>query len=142
MHKLLRIIDANLNRAQEGLRVCEDITRFILNEKGLTRYFKTIRQDVGTLAKKIYTGKALLLRSRNVKRDIGKKTTYREGKRSSIEDVFRANIQRAKESLRVLEEISKLLNKKISQDFKRIRFKVYEIEKKSRIKLEALLHHR
>lgn len=142
MHKLLRIIDVNLNRSQEGLRVCEDIVRFILNDRKMLRSFKSLRHKVGALAKRIYRKRPLLLKSRNVKKDVGKITTYREGRRKNIGDVFRANIGRVKESLRVLEETSKLLDRRISQSFKTIRFRVYELEKKSRVKLEAILHHR
>jgi len=147
MHKLLRIIDVNLNRSQEGLRVCEDIVRFILDDRKLVSSFKSLRHKVGALSKRTYSNfrdrKSLtVLKSRNVKRDVGKITTYREARRKNINDVFRANIQRVKESLRVLEETSKLLDKNLSQGFKTIRFRVYELEKKSRVKLEAILHHR
>ena len=141
MRKLLRLIDANLNRTQEGLRVCEDITRFMLNDKKLTRSFKTSRHRVSALVKSLDKGKLVLLKSRSVKKDIGRKTARSESRRKNIRNVFFANIQRVKESLRVLEEISKLLNKKTSENFKKIRFRVYELEKASRIKLEALLHH-
>ena len=139
MHKLLRIIDANLNRSREGLRVCEDIARFVLNDKKITSSFKSLRHRISSLQKKLE--KIKLFKSRNVQRDIGKKTHYREKQRKNIRDIFGANLERVKESLRVLEEISKLLNKKIAQDFKKIRFKVYEIEKKSSIKMEGLLRH-
>jgi thiamine-phosphate pyrophosphorylase len=147
MRNLMRVIDANLNRSMEGLRVCEDIVRFILNDKTAMRSFKSLRHRVAALAKKTYThpggGQGLArLKSRNIKKDVGKITTRREARRKNIGDVFRANIQRVKESLRVLEEISKLLDRKISQDFKKVRFRVYELEKKSCFKLEAVLHHR
>ena len=141
MNKLLRIVDVNINRSQEGLRVCEDIVRFIINDKRLTRSFKTLRQAVGREAKGISEAGSALLKSRNVKRDIGKKTTERERRRRNVKDVFRANIQRAKESLRVLEEIAKLFDVKASQRFKKFRFRTYELEKKSCLKLEALLHN-
>ena len=143
MHKLLRLIDANLNRSREGIRVCEDIARFMLNDKRITRSFKSLRHRISALANKLERdGKLALLKSRNVKKDIGKKTAFREGNRKDIPDVFYANAQRTKESLRVLEEITKLLNKKVSQGFKEVRFKIYELEKKSRIKLETVLHNR
>ena len=47
--KLLRIIDANLNRAREGLRVCEDISRFALGDKTATRALKSIRHGATDL---------------------------------------------------------------------------------------------
>jgi len=39
-NKVGRIIDANLNRVKEGLRVCEEITRFILDNHKFTLNLK------------------------------------------------------------------------------------------------------
>ena len=141
MLKLLRIIDANLNRSREGLRVCEDISRFVLNDKKITRSFKSLRHKISALSKNISSKEKKLLTSRNVKRDIGKKTGKRERVRKNIKSVYFANIQRVKESLRVLEEITKLLDKRVAESFKKIRFRVYELEKASREKVEAVLHN-
>ena len=52
-------------------------------------------------------------------------------KRKGLADIFAANIERVKESLRVLEEIFKLVNIKSSSKFCVLRFKVYAIEKKA-----------
>jgi len=46
---VLRIIDANTNRLKEGLRVCEDIFRFILNDKNIARQLKEIRHEADAL---------------------------------------------------------------------------------------------
>ena len=54
-----------------------------------------------------------------------------EMSRITCSDIFSANIQRAKESLRALEEFFKLIDKKDSAKFTGLRFKVYEIEKKA-----------
>jgi len=140
MIKILRLIDANLNRSREGLRVCEDITRFILNDKTLTRSFKSLRHRITSITKTLDKKRSVLVKARNVKKDIGKRTGTLESMRKNIPDVFRANIQRAKESLRVLEEVTKLFDKNLSIKIKAIRFRVYELEKKSRCKLEAILH--
>jgi len=140
MRKALRIIDANLNRTSEGLRVCEDIARFALNDRPLTRSLKKARQDTLFCAKKIERSLgAQSFKFRNTLRDVGKKSSLKELKRRTLADIFRANAQRAKESLRSLEEVSKLLDKNVSQKFKRLRFKVYELEKRSRLKLASLL---
>ncbi len=141
MNKLFRLIDANFNRSGEGLRVAEDIARFILNDKELTRSFKSLRHALGSERKKIDVKRFPLLKSRSVKRDVGKKSASGEKNRENIADVFRANTERVKEALRVLEETTKLFNKKMSQRFKRMRFKLYELEKKARFKLDALLHN-
>lgn len=128
--QVLRILDANLNRAKEGLRVCEDTLRFIFNSQGLTKEFKIIRHRIseGTrlLDIKIYE----LLNERDILGDIGKINLKPELNRKNISDIFFANLQRVKESLRVLEEFSKLVNRKASAEFKKIRYKVYEVEKK------------
>jgi len=140
MNKFFRLIDANLNRSLEGLRVCEDIARFLLDDSSLTRSFKSLRHDVNALREKIDPGRIALLRSRRVKKDVGKRTSLKEKSRKNIRDVFRANAQRSKESLRVLEEITKLVDKQVAERFKRTRFKIYELEKKSRLKMDILLH--
>ncbi len=143
MNALFRIIDVNLNRSQEGLRVCEDITRFILNDKKLTGSFKTLRHKIKRVAKKLNAKKGiLLLESRNIKKDIGKKIGIGERKRKNILDIFCANIQRTKESLRVLEEVTKLVDKTLPKNFKAMRFRLYELEKKNRVKLQTLLYSR
>src|SRR5688572_18127364 len=46
----LRILDANLNRAREGLRVLEDYARFILNDDSISAHLKRIRHDLAACA--------------------------------------------------------------------------------------------
>ena len=41
--KIKRIIDANVNRAVEGLRILEEIARFILEDKETTNELKNLR---------------------------------------------------------------------------------------------------
>lgn len=136
-NNIYRIIDANLNRVKEGLRVCEEITRFILDNRKFTALFKKIRHQIDTLARKIYPA-SLLLGERKSNSDVGRFNSYGELKRSNCKDIFWANIQRIKESLRVLEEFSKLVDAKSATGFKQLRYKVYEIEKESFKKISAL----
>ncbi len=140
MRKLLRILDANANRCREGLRVCEDIARFALCDKKITASFKALRHAVTAGIKKLESRAVVLSDARNAGRDIGKKITSAERDRKNINDIFLANMERSKESLRVLEEVSKLFNVKISSYFKKIRFRLYGIEKRSKKKLGSLLH--
>lgn len=46
MSAAARILDANLNRAREALRVMEDIARFALNDAALSGELKAIRHDL------------------------------------------------------------------------------------------------
>jgi thiamine-phosphate pyrophosphorylase len=124
-----RIIDANINRAKEGLRVCEEIVRFILNSAGLTSQFKQIRHRIDLLSKRI-ASRALLIKERHSLSDVGQDIYANELKRKDIPDIFFANIQRVKESVRVLEEFSKLKDIKIALELKKLRYRIYELEKK------------
>jgi len=127
---LLRIIDANLNRSREGLRVCEEIARFILEDEALTKELKKIRHGISRNIKKIPAISDKLLSCRKSSSDVGKEIPNKS-RRKSYKDVFAANIQRAEEALRVLEEFSKILNHTLSKNFAHLRFKVYELEKKT-----------
>ena len=132
-----RIIDANLNRVKEGLRVCEEIARFILDNHKLTADFKKIRHEIDGVVRKTYPA-SVLLKERNSNSDVGRLNSRGELKRASCKDIFWANIQRVKESLRVLEEFSKLTDVKAALCFKQLRYKVYEIEKGSFRKVSTL----
>ncbi len=128
--KINRIIDANINRAKEGLRVCEEIVRFILNSRELTSGLKRVRHKISLLAGSL-ASQDKLLKERASLKDVGRGIRACELKRESLRDIFSANIQRVKESIRVLEEFSKLINIKAALGFKAIRYEIYEIEKKA-----------
>mgnify|MGYP001572974011 CR=1 FL=1 len=127
---IYRVIDANINRLKEGLRVCEEITRFILDNYNLTSEFKKIRHKAEVILKYLPRNTELF-RERESLGDVGRKIYINELKRRNYQDIFFANMQRAKESIRVLEEFSKLINKDIAVKFKRLRYNIYELEKKA-----------
>ncbi len=126
---LYRGIDANYNRAKEGLRVCEDICRFVLDKRALTKNWKVLRHrltdEVGNLRLNE------LLKARDIEKDVGKKTIKSEVTRKQVGDLFYANVQRVKESIRVLEEFTKLSDRRLAQNLKEIRYQVYGLEKKT-----------
>lgn len=127
LKKLYRAIDANFNRAKEGLRVCEDVCRFLKNEEKATRRYKLIRHNLSSVIAQLPVAK--IVQARDIAGDVGKKTTRSESKRKNLTDVFYANSQRVKESIRVLEEFTKLIKPKTAQDLKEIRYRVYSLEK-------------
>ncbi len=120
---LFRIIDANLNRLKEGIRVCEDIQRYLFNEKNLSYRLKALRHEAFL---KDYDK---LLLARDIANDPLKKSVKSELKRESLKDVAISNMKRAQESARVLEEILKLIDPNSSEKFKKIRYTLYDIEK-------------
>lgn len=123
-----RIIDANINRLKEGLRVCEEVARFTLEDRKLTHSLKQIRHNV-LIQTKNFPDSIRLSQDRNSLKDVGKNIYINELKRKNTRDILLANIQRVKESIRVLEEFSKIINLKSAILFKRMRYQVYGIEK-------------
>ena len=119
--KINRIIDANINRYKEGIRVVEDILRYYFSSP-LSKELKSLRHI------KIPNYKESLLQ-RDAVNDILKKTISSEKKRESLEDIVIANFKRAQESARVLEEIFKLIDVNISEEFKKARYSLYSLEK-------------
>ena len=119
-------IDANLNRAVEGLRVCEDVLRFIVHDERSLDFKKLRHRVVGALKDLNST----LLNARNVDEDKQKFVDLSSEKtRASIESVFKSNISRAQESLRCLEEFSKLVCPENCAELQNIRFELYSLEK-------------
>ena len=124
-----RIIDANFNRVMEGSRVCEDIMRFSSNNERLTARLKDLRHEIFLAIKDIRREHLEEMVSSRDLDDVGVRTSDSEKKREDITELFLANAQRGKESLRVLEEVLKLFDGDLSQKFKKFRYKLYEIEK-------------
>lgn len=126
-----RIIDANVNRAKEGLRVCEEIVRFKFSDAGLSAQFKKVRHDIDISLRK-FCPRICLIKDRDSLNDAGFSTNFRkEFKREGFKDIFFANAQRAKESIRVLEEFSKIKCARSAALFKKIRYNIYDLEKKA-----------
>jgi len=121
--KNLRLIDANLNRLAEGIRVVEDIFRYILDDKIISQKLKSLRHKTKI---DIYKD---LLNSRDIKNDVLKTSTKSEQSREDLNSILIANFKRAQQSARVLEEFTKLISIKDSENFKYIRYELYDIEK-------------
>ena len=137
----LRIIDANQNRAKEGLRVCEEVVRFILNDTKLTGEFRASRHQISKIISSLPVDKKELLKHRDTEKDIGRDISEKS-RRVNEQDIFSANIQRVKEALRVLEEFGSLVSKDAREKFKKLRFKVYSLEKKTVEKFSTLCNNR
>ncbi|MFA5778661.1 MAG: thiamine-phosphate pyrophosphorylase [Elusimicrobiota bacterium] len=121
---ILRIIDANLNRSREGLRVIEDFSRFVMSDENLASVIKKQRHKIDKIARTVYPQ---LVSSRDSKNDVFRRT--KEPRKKNSFSVVVSNIKRAEESLRVLEEFSKIISASAGSKFKKIRFTVYDIEK-------------
>jgi thiamine-phosphate pyrophosphorylase len=124
---LKRILDANANRCAEGLRVIEELARFVLEDEALQREMKRIRHEVRDAARGFGIN---LVGSRDSMTDVGRRTTSKtEGERDSLDGVANANFSRVQEALRVLEEYGKLIDTEVSLRFKALRFDIYNAQK-------------
>ena len=120
---IFRVVDANLNRLREGIRVVEDIIRYKNNDKELSTKLKLLRHK----AKIKETLE--ILKERDSTNDVLRSTIKSELNRSDISSIIIANFKRAQESARVLEELFKLSSIEYSENFKYIRYELYKLEK-------------
>lgn len=123
--RISSILDANFGRLSEGLRILEDMTRFILRDSEITKKLKEMRHSLSMESRQFNFE---FLDSRG--EDIGAFLTVPdEAKRENFTDLVIANAKRAEESLRVLEEYFKFLKILSWRKFQDNRFLLYSIEK-------------
>ena len=128
--KMLRAIDANSNRVSEGVRVVEEVARFVLDEPGVTERLKSVRHFVRQATQQLGGSVAALTGARDSDADVGKPlSTSDSSDRRDAVGLVSANMRRAEEGLRVLEEMSALLDVELSNGFKQRRFELYTLEK-------------
>ncbi|MSQ31920.1 MAG: thiamine phosphate synthase [Dehalococcoidia bacterium] len=145
MHE--RLLDANLNRASEGLRVLEDVARFAVSSKEISSRIADIRHFL-RIAYSEQT--AALLSARDATGDPGAITEEQQSRTGSMPTLVTVNAKRVEEALRSLEEMSKIksvIHGPAAKDLKKCRFELYDIEKilfgiclraENRLKLKGL----
>lgn len=122
------LLDANLNRAREGLRVLEDCARFVLCCVSSTECLKTIRHQLVEAELRLRK-RHPLIQLRDVEADTGTQiTTANEQRRSNLKDIVTANCRRMQEAVRSLEEFGKLIDSSFSQSCKQLRYQTYQAE--------------
>jgi thiamine-phosphate pyrophosphorylase len=120
---IYRILDANLDRAREGLRIIEEWCRFGLNSAELTDRCKHLRQQLGQWHSDEIRA------ARDTPNDPGTELTHpQEQQRANISELLRSNFCRIQEALRVLEEYGKLHSVQMGADCKQMRYQVYTLE--------------
>lgn len=132
--KVVRVMDANVNRAAEGLRVVEDLARFRYSHPTLPGRIKELRHQVRAILES-----TMLISAREVQTDPGKEASfgYKDlpdgaiipDERSSELELIHANFKRVQEALRSLEESSKMeVGYGVGKSFERLRFQSYQLE--------------
>lgn len=130
-----RIIDANLNRTTEALRVLEEIARFYLDDSDLSSRLKNIRHKVSSVADVDYDG---FLASRDTEGDVGVSISN-PTQRGDIINIFKANIKRLQQSLRTLAEYGQPLGLDFGV-FEKARYDSYTLEKEMYENLSSKLN--
>ena len=138
----LRVIDANLNRIGEGLRLLEDMARLMLDDTILTQKLKTMRHQLITTHQ---TLNQQFLQARNSASDVGiNLSAPQQARERELTEIVVANARRVQEALRVIEELAKISDINLdSEKFKKARFDLYAIERDlfSRILRRDKLEH-
>ena len=127
-----RIIDANLNRATEALRVIEEIARFYIEDKDSSTKLKNIRHELATIMDYKYSQ---LLESRDTVGDIGVDIAN-PSQKQELTTVFKANFKRLQQALRTLAEYSSIEGLDLNI-FEKARYQSYTLEKEMFEKLSS-----
>ena len=118
-----RILDANLDRAREGLRTIEEWCRFGLDNQEMANSCKQMRQELAICHKDEYK------MARDTANDVGTQLTHtQEESRETLKHVLQANLARVQEALRVLEEYGKLSDRQLATKMKQMRYQTYTLE--------------
>jgi thiamine-phosphate pyrophosphorylase len=125
---VVRILDAEANRAAEGLRVIEDYLRFVLDDRHLTRLAKELRHDLTAALAGIAAKDRL--EARESAADVGATlATPSETSRANIADVVAASFKRLQQALRSLEEYAKVADPIAAAAIEPLRYRAYTLER-------------
>ena len=135
---VIRLIDANANRALEGVRVCEEIIRFHVTSPRLFKRLRALRHTIARTVNQLPLTPRDRLNARDSTHDIGRRA--KTSSVASLEQLLLINFQRVKESLRTLEECTRLFAPRHSSSFAHLRFHTYEVERDILIGLAPVRH--
>jgi thiamine-phosphate pyrophosphorylase len=124
--RVWRLLDANANRAREGLRVVEDTARFVLERPDASNALRGLRHQLDEVVRAHY---GTLLKYRDVAGDSGREnvsTPHRAG----VPALLATNFKRCEEALRVMEEYGRVVSPRAVKTVQSLRFQVYQWEKK------------
>jgi len=137
----LRIIDANMNRAREALRVMEEYARFVMDDAGLTAAIKEARHalahEVERMSARAKAG-GLPIVYRDIVGDVGREITVdSEYQRADAAQVVVAAGKRLSEALRSIEEYGKIIDPGFAVAIEKIRYQGYELERRLALTTQA-----
>ena len=124
-----RAVDASANRASEALRVIEDVVRYTLDDVVLTALAKDLRHGLAAvLARPELADRGA---ARDVAGDVGQGLDAAASlPRTGIADLVAANAARGTQAVRSLEECAAVVAPEASSSFERIRYRLYDLERR------------
>ena len=133
--QIYRVLDANLNRLREALRVIEEYYRFIDERPAVCGRLKKLRHGVAGIERAL--GRSNLLANRDTAGDcFADKNRPEELDRGggALGALLAANFKRGQEACRVIEEYAKVADgardgSRLSEKAKKVRFALYAFEK-------------
>ncbi|MHC4605761.1 MAG: thiamine phosphate synthase [Planctomycetota bacterium] len=123
----LRILDANLNRAREGLRVLEDVARFAFDDTREVSFLKGLRHRLDRASRPVLME---FLDARDSGRDVGRGRDVPTAKGRALDEIVAANARRAQEALRSIEEAARGAVPRLAAEAHSVRYECYGIEKR------------
>ena len=118
-----RLLDANLDRAREGLRVLEDWARFALDRADLVARCKDMRQRLG-----LHHADRYKLARHTASDPAAGMAHPAQLQRLDPAQVIGANASRVAEALRVLEEFGRADNPALAAEAAALRYRLYDLE--------------
>jgi thiamine-phosphate pyrophosphorylase len=123
---VMRILDANANRAREALRVIEDYARFAIDQQAMAAELKQVRHDLAE-ATAGFVADAILHRDTPGDVGTGNKTPS-ERRREDLRHVVTAAGKRLGEALRTMEEYLKTIDAPAAAKLEGLRYRFYDVE--------------
>ena len=131
---IARLLDANINRAREALRVLEDAARLALDDASLSGELKSLRHELRRAVEGL--DPTWLAANRDIRGDVGALICAEsETNRRDLHDVVTAAGKRLGEALRVIEETSKTIDSAMGRRVEAIRYRVYDVERSLQLRL-------
>ncbi|MDR0535696.1 MAG: thiamine phosphate synthase [Puniceicoccales bacterium] len=128
-----RILDANLNRAAEALRVLEESARFVLADASLAAALRDARHR---LCRSLSARSDELLAARDTCNDPGAATPSAPVPRHELAEIISANSKRLQQALRVLAEYG--ADTGVTAGFESLRYEAYTLEQRLHMGLKHL----
>lgn len=131
MRELIRLIDANANRATEAARTLEDLARFCLDDGPLAASCKRLRHGLESTLTSAGVARGERVRARDTSLDAGVINSAADPHtRTGLSQIALAAGSRLAEALRAIEEALKASSPPAAAAVERLRYDAYEIERR------------